>query len=59
MPQSNDAGALWRLRAEEARAHAQQITDPQVRSALLKIAESYEHRAAVAERGAVAAKAEP
>jgi heme-degrading monooxygenase HmoA len=44
--------AAWRAKANEARAHAAGTTDPQIRSAMLKIAESYEHLAAIAERTA-------
>jgi len=50
MPQSVEAIACWRAQAEEARARVAQTTDPQIRTALLRIAESYEHLAAIAER---------
>jgi hypothetical protein len=53
MPDGTDAVALWRAKAAEARNHAQQVTDHQVRSALLRTAESYEHLAAIAERSAL------
>jgi hypothetical protein len=56
MPQGTEATALWRAKAEEARTLAEQATDPQVRLAMLKIAESYEHLAAIAERSAAATK---
>jgi hypothetical protein len=32
----------WRERAEEARAHAQQMTDPEAKRMMLTIAEDYE-----------------
>jgi hypothetical protein len=32
----------WRERAEEARTHAQQMTDPEVKRMMLTIAEDYE-----------------
>ncbi len=32
----------WRERAEEARAHAQQMTDPEAKRMMLAIAEDYE-----------------
>jgi len=38
----------WRNRAEEARVHAEQLTDPEAKRMMLAIAESYEklaHRA--------------
>jgi hypothetical protein len=53
---SEESAATWRAKAVEARACAAQLTDPQVRSAMLKIAESYEHLAAIAERAATATK---
>jgi hypothetical protein len=39
----------WRDRAEEARAHAEQMTDRDTRQTLLKIAEDYEELARRAE----------
>jgi hypothetical protein len=56
MPESTEAAALWRAKAEETRAFAEKLTDRQARLALLKIAESYEHLAIVAERAAAATK---
>jgi hypothetical protein len=32
----------WRNRAEEARVHAEQLTDPEAKRMMLAIAESYE-----------------
>jgi hypothetical protein len=40
----------WHERAEEARAHAEQMSDPAARRTLLDIAENYEQLAAQAER---------
>ena len=40
----------WRDRAEEARAHAEQMTDRDTRQTLLKIAEDYEELARRAEK---------
>ena len=56
MPGSNHAAATWRARAEEVRAQAALMTDSQARSTMLKIAESYEHLAEIAERAASATK---
>jgi hypothetical protein len=39
----------WRDRAEEARVHAEQLTDPEARRMMLDIAKSYER---LAERAA-------
>jgi hypothetical protein len=39
----------WRDRAEEARAHAEQINDPSARETLLRIAAEYEKLAQQAE----------
>jgi hypothetical protein len=39
----------WRARAEEARAHAEQLSDPVARQTMLKIAEEYEKLAQQAE----------
>jgi hypothetical protein len=39
----------WRERAEEARVHAEQITDPESKQAMLRIAEDYEKLAKRAE----------
>jgi hypothetical protein len=33
---------LWRERAEEARAQAEQMTDPVCRSMMIQVAETYE-----------------
>jgi hypothetical protein len=52
MPWGTDDGRHWRDKAVEARAQAAQMTDPQARSTMLKIAESYEHLAGIAERAA-------
>src|SRR5262245_39633415 len=52
MPRSMEDAAVWRAKADEARAHAAKTTDPQIRSAMLKIAQSYEHLAAIVERTA-------
>jgi hypothetical protein len=40
----------WRARADEARAMAEKITDPQAKAAMLEIARNYEHIAERAER---------
>ena len=42
MPQYADNPDLWRLRAEEARAQAEQMSDPLLRRKMLLVAESYE-----------------
>jgi hypothetical protein len=42
----------WRQRAEEARAIADQMNDPQAKEAMLKIAEDYERLGERAERRA-------
>jgi hypothetical protein len=39
----------WRDRAEEARTHAEQLTDPEAKRMMLSIAESYEKLAQRAE----------
>jgi hypothetical protein len=41
--------AHWRQRAEEARVHAEQMTDPESRRMMLNIAEDYEKLAKRAE----------
>ena len=57
MPQDmEEAAALWQAKAKEARALAKELTDPQVRVTMLRIAESYEHLAEIAERAAAALK---
>jgi hypothetical protein len=56
MPSPTGASAIWRAKAKEVRAHADQMTDPQARSTMLKIAESYEHLADIAERAATGTK---
>jgi hypothetical protein len=53
MPSSTEAGAHWRTKAAEARALAERMTDPQARASMMKIAESYDHLAEIAERAAV------
>jgi hypothetical protein len=40
----------WRERAEEARAHAEQISDAEARKTMLQIAEDYEKLAKRAEQ---------
>jgi molecular chaperone GrpE (heat shock protein) len=40
----------WRERAEEARVHAEQLTDPDSRKKMLRIAEDYEELARRAEK---------
>jgi DNA-binding ferritin-like protein len=40
----------WRKRAEEARIHAEQLTDPEARRMMLEIAEDYETLAKRAEQ---------
>ena len=46
----------WRARAEEARANAQQMKDPDAKQALFKIAEVYDQLAQRAEREANSSK---
>ena len=41
----------WRERAEEARGHAEQLTDPNAKEMMLGIAESYEKIAERADHG--------
>jgi len=50
MPPSTDAAAVWRAKAGDARAQAEQMKDPQARSTMFKIAEGYEHIAEISER---------
>ena len=40
----------WRERAEEARVHAEQLTDEKAKKAMLRIASDYEELARRAER---------
>jgi hypothetical protein len=40
----------WRERAEEARVHAEQLTDPEAKQTMLNIADDYEKLAQRAER---------
>jgi hypothetical protein len=40
----------WRGRAEEARVHAEEISDPEARKTMLQIAEDYEKLAKRAEQ---------
>jgi hypothetical protein len=40
----------WRERAEKARAHAEQMSDPEARQTMLEIAEDYEKLARRAEQ---------
>jgi hypothetical protein len=56
MPRSIEDAAAWRAKATESRAHAAGTRDPQPRSSLLKIAESYEHLAAIVEKAAADTK---
>jgi hypothetical protein len=56
MPQRTNAAALWLAKADEARALAERTQDPQIRSSMLRIAESWEHLASIAERAAYATK---
>jgi hypothetical protein len=44
--------AHWRQRAEEARAIADSLTDPQSKEAMLRIVNDYEHLAERAEQRA-------
>ena len=44
-----DNPGLWRVRAEEARAQADQMSDPVLRRKMLLVAESYERMALRAE----------
>jgi hypothetical protein len=44
--------AHWRQRAEEARAVAEQMNEPQSKEAMLRIAKDYEHLAERAEQRA-------
>jgi hypothetical protein len=46
----------WRRRAAETRSIADQLDDPAAKKAMLEIAEQYERIAAIAQKGAVAAK---
>ncbi|HWI27037.1 MAG TPA: hypothetical protein VN668_08700 [Stellaceae bacterium] len=48
----------WRERAEEARAQADQLQDPDSRKTLLEIAENYEQLAEQAERMRLAGSAQ-
>jgi hypothetical protein len=48
--------AAWRAKAEQVRALAAEKRDPQLRAAMLKIAESYEHLAGILERAAAYTK---
>jgi hypothetical protein len=41
MPSGKEAAAVWRAKAEEARANAAQATERQARATFLKIAEAY------------------
>jgi len=43
----------WRIRANEARAHAGKITDPEAKQILLEIIDNYEKLATRAEKGLV------
>ncbi|HWE19989.1 MAG TPA: hypothetical protein VG758_22875 [Hyphomicrobiaceae bacterium] len=52
MPSGKEAAAVWRAKAEEARANAAQATERQARATFLKIAEAYDHLADIAERAA-------
>jgi hypothetical protein len=52
MPPGKDAAAYWRAKAEEARANAALATDRDAVATFLKIAESYDHLADIAERAA-------
>jgi D-serine dehydratase len=49
MPKSFDDAEHWRRRAEEARAHADQMSDEKSREMMLGIAVDYERLAARAE----------
>src|ERR1700731_3328177 len=46
-----DEPAHWRSRAAEARVRAEQMSGPESKSTMLKIAESYDILAKLAERG--------
>ena len=60
MPRSDDdAAALWRAKAQDARGQAARMIDSQARSTMLKIAQSYEHLAEIAERAAAARRHSP
>jgi hypothetical protein len=58
MPPGKDAIAHWRAKAEEARNYAALATDSDAVATFLKIAESCDHLADVAERAAAASKME-
>jgi len=49
VPHSFNDPKHWRERAEEARVHAEQISDPESKRMMLKIAEDYEKLAKRAE----------
>ena len=49
MPSEFDVGERWRTLAAEARAAADEMTDPDAKRTLLKIAEGYERLARRAE----------
>ena len=49
MPSTFGTPQYWRERAEEARALAQQMTDPEAQRAMLSVAQSYEKIALRAE----------
>jgi hypothetical protein len=59
MPSTADDAALWREKAREALAQAERMTDPQTCTALLKIAEGYEHLVRIGKRAAAVAKVKP
>jgi hypothetical protein len=54
MPSDIHEPKHWRDRAEEARVHAEQMTDPEAKRMMLEIANGYERLAErVAERAAI------
>ncbi len=46
MPMHLNNAAHWKMRAEEARVLAQKLEDPEAKTAILKIADEYDHLAA-------------
>jgi hypothetical protein len=49
-PSTKDDPKHWRRLAEEARAAADQLTDPEARRLMIEIAQGYEALAAIAEK---------
>jgi hypothetical protein len=49
MPSTIQDAKYWRSRAEETRAQAEQMSNPEIRGELLKIAAAYEQLAKFAE----------